>query len=113
MLQQMDIGLYPLPLDEEWVYGKSGLKALQYMALGLPVVATAIGANFRVIEEGKSGFLVTTPEEWLARLKLLIHNPGLRKELGQKARERVEKYYSIKANEPVYLEIINKVLALP
>ncbi|MEI9806555.1 MAG: glycosyltransferase [Bacteroidota bacterium] len=52
-LQRMDIGLYPLPLDEEWVYGKSGLKALQYMALGLPVIATAIGANFRVIKEGE------------------------------------------------------------
>jgi L-malate glycosyltransferase len=112
-LQRIDIGLYPLPLDEEWVYGKSGLKALQYMALGLPVVATAIGANFRVIEDGQSGFLVTTPDEWLEKLKLLIHHPSMRKELGQKARQRVEKYYSIKANEPVYLEIIKKVVALP
>lgn len=111
MLQRMDIGLYPLPLDEEWVYGKSGLKALQYMALGLPVVATAIGANFRVMEDGKSGFLVTTPEEWLEKLKLLIHDPALRKRLGQKARERVEQYFSIRANEPVYLGIINKVMA--
>lgn len=111
MLQRMDIGLYPLPLDEEWVYGKSGLKALQYMALGLPVIATAIGANFRVIENGKSGFLVTTPEEWLEKLRWLISKPELRKELGQKARERVEKYYSIRANEPVYLGIIRRVLA--
>lgn len=110
-LQRIDIGLYPLPLDEEWVYGKSGLKALQYMALGLPVVATAIGANFRVIENGQSGFLVTTEEEWLEKLKLLIYDPDLRKELGQRARRRVEKYYSIKANEPVYLGVINKVIA--
>ncbi|MET0393134.1 MAG: glycosyltransferase family 4 protein, partial [Chitinophagaceae bacterium] len=111
-LQRMDIGLYPLPLDEEWVYGKSGLKALQYMALGLPVVATAIGANFRVMEDGRSGFLVTTPEEWLARLRQLIHKPELRKRLGQAARGRVEKYYSIRANEPVYLGIIDQVMAL-
>lgn len=110
ILQRMDIGLYPLPLDEEWVYGKSGLKALQYMALGLPVIATAIGANFRVIKEGETGFLVTNPEEWLEKLKRLIRDPYLRKKLGEKARERVEKYYSVKANEPVYLSIIEKVL---
>src|SRR5690606_2998172 len=58
-LQRMDIGLYPLPLDDEWVLGKSGGKALQYMAVGIPTIATAIGANFRVIEEGESGYLVT------------------------------------------------------
>jgi glycosyltransferase involved in cell wall biosynthesis len=110
VLQQIDIGLYPLPLDEEWVYGKSGLKALQYMALGLPVIATAIGANFRIIENGESGFLVTTEDEWLEKLKALIKNPALRKNIGIKARERVEKYYSVKANEPVYLDILNKVL---
>ncbi|MEL7006841.1 MAG: glycosyltransferase, partial [Bacteroidota bacterium] len=45
-LKEIDIGLYPLPLDEEWVYGKSGLKALQYMALGIPTLASAIGANY-------------------------------------------------------------------
>jgi glycosyltransferase involved in cell wall biosynthesis len=106
----MDIGLYPLPLDEEWVYGKSGLKALQYMALGLPVVATAIGANFRIIENGESGYLVTAEDEWLEKLRELINTPALRKTIGMKARERVEKYYSVKANEPVYLNILNKVL---
>ncbi|HEY6502871.1 MAG TPA: glycosyltransferase family 4 protein [Chitinophagaceae bacterium] len=110
ILQRMDIGLYPLPLDEEWVYGKSGLKALQYMALGLPVIATAIGANFRVIEEGESGFLVTSQDEWLQKLKALINDASLRRRFGMKARARVEKYYSVKANEPVYLGIINKVL---
>ncbi|MBC7947564.1 MAG: glycosyltransferase family 4 protein [Chitinophagaceae bacterium] len=109
ILQRMDIGLYPLPLDEEWVYGKSGLKALQYMALGLPVIATAIGANFRVVSEGETGFLVTTPEQWLEKLRILINDPELRKRFGQKARERVQQHYSVIANQPVYLDILNKV----
>lgn len=109
-LQRMDVGLYPLPLDEEWVYGKSGLKALQYMALGLPVIATAIGANFRVVAEGESGFLVTTPEQWLEKLRILINDPEMRRRFGIKARERVEQNYSIKANAPVYLDILNKVI---
>ena len=107
-LQEIDIGLYPLP-DEPWVYGKSGLKALQYMALGIPTVAAAIGANFRVIEDGRSGFLVKNNEEWLERLEQLLENPDLRRSIGTRARERVQNFYSVKANEPVYLDVMNDV----
>ncbi|MEZ4884601.1 MAG: glycosyltransferase family 4 protein [Chitinophagales bacterium] len=107
-LQRIDIGVYPLP-DEEWVYGKSGLKALQYMTLGIPTVATAIGANFRVIEDGVSGFLVQKNEEWLKVLQQLLDNPSLRKEIGVKARQRVQDYYSIEANKHKYLDAFSKV----
>jgi L-malate glycosyltransferase len=107
-LSRIDIGLYPLP-DEEWVLGKSGLKALQYMALGIPTVATAIGANFRVIEEGVSGFLVKTPEQWQVRLRDLLDDPGLRRRIGEAARERVVRLYSVRANEPVYLDIFRRI----
>jgi L-malate glycosyltransferase len=108
VLQQIDIGLYPLP-DEEWVMGKSGLKALQYMTLGIPTVATAIGANYRVIENGVSGFLVSTPSEWKEKLILLMDNPDMRKQIGTEARKRVETLYSVKANEPVYLSVLKKL----
>ena len=105
-LQEFDIGVYPLP-DEEWVYGKSGLKAIQYMALGIPTVATAIGANFRVIEDGKSGFLVKTEQDWFEKLSLLIESPELRRTIGSNAREKVEQQYSIDANKNRYLSILN------
>lgn len=108
-LQRIDVGLYPLP-DEEWVYGKSGLKAIQYMALGIPTVATAIGANFRVIEDGVSGFLVRTEEEWKARLRELISNPELRRTIGLNARRRVEELFSVEANKHTYLEILTSVM---
>jgi glycosyltransferase involved in cell wall biosynthesis len=104
-LKKIDIGLYPLP-DEKWVLGKSGLKALQYMALGIPTVATAIGANFRVIEDGVSGFLVQTEEQWYSILEKLILKSDLREEIGKNARIRVEKLYSIKANRDIYLNIL-------
>jgi len=107
-LQRIDIGLYPLP-DAEWVYGKSGLKALQYMALGIPTVATAIGANFRIIEDGVSGFLVRTAEEWQEKIRLLAANPGLRQRIGVKGRERVEHDYSVRANRDTYLAIYDRV----
>jgi glycosyltransferase involved in cell wall biosynthesis len=108
-LQQFDIGVYPLPLDDDWVLGKSGLKALQYMALGIPTVATAVGANFRVIEDAKSGFLVLSENDWIEKLSLLIENPVLRRQIGEEGRKRVEKYYSIISNRDTYLEILNKV----
>ena len=107
-LQEIDIGLYPLP-NEEWVLGKSGLKALQYMSLGIPTVATAIGANFRVIESGKSGILVNSEEEWLRALEMLIDDASLRREIGTAARARVEKLFSVKANQEVYLSVFNRV----
>ena len=107
-LRRIDIGLYPLP-DEEWVLGKSGLKALQYMALGIPTVATAVGANFRVMEDGVSGFLVRSDVEWEARLGELAADPARRASLGRAARQRVEQHYSVRANEPVYREIFESV----
>ncbi|MBI3555640.1 MAG: glycosyltransferase family 4 protein [Deltaproteobacteria bacterium] len=107
-LSRFDIGLYPLP-DEEWVYGKSGLKALQYMALGVPTVAAAIGTNFRVIEDGVSGFLVKNEDEWLERLERLALDPALRRRLGESARQRVEAQFSIKANRDTYLGIFRSI----
>jgi glycosyltransferase involved in cell wall biosynthesis len=108
-LQKIDIGLYPLP-DENWVLGKSGLKALQYMALGIPTVASAIGANFRVIENGVSGLLVKTDEEWYTALEKLLIDAPLRKRMGMKGRERVEQLYSVKANRDQYLQIVQEVI---
>lgn len=105
-LQRMDIGLYPLP-DDEWVKGKSGLKALQYMAMGLPVVASNLGCNERVIENNVSGLLVNEMHEWYKSISNLIEQNQLRRFLGQNARLRVKKYFSIEANKKTYLSIFN------
>lgn len=108
-LQRIDIGIYPLP-NEEWVLGKSGLKALQYMALGIPTIASAIGANYRVIENGVSGVLVDTDSAWKSAIEKYILDPKLRRSHGEMARKRVESLYSVKANEPIYIDVINKVI---
>jgi glycosyltransferase involved in cell wall biosynthesis len=108
-LQKFDIGLYPLPIDNDWVLGKSGLKALQYMAVGVPVVATAIGANFRIMEDGKTGFLIKREEEWIEKIILLMKDPGLRKKMGEAGRKNVETYYSIEAIAPMYRKILESV----
>lgn len=108
-LQRFDIGLYPLPLNSDWVLGKSGLKALQYMAVGIPVIATAIGANYRIMENGKTGFLVKTNDEWIKALELLMDDAELRKKVGLAGRENVVRHYSIDANAPVYLSVLRSV----
>lgn len=108
-LQRMDIGLYPLPLNEEWVLGKSGLKAIQYCALGIPTIATNVGCNDRVILNNETGYLVKTEEEWLQKLLKLIQDSNLRKKIGLAAREHISKIYSINANKGTYLKILNGV----
>ena len=110
VIRRFDIGLYPLP-DEQWVYGKSGLKALQYMAAGVPTIATAIGANFRIIENGVNGFLVKTTEEWISCIRRLSKDKELRIQIGEKGMETVENRFSINANKEIYLSILHKVLA--
>ena len=106
-LQRIDIGVYPLSKDEG-VLGKSGLKAIQYMAFGLPTVATDIGTTSIIIKHKENGYLVNSEEEWLHSLGELIRNPELRKRLGSKARELVVQSYSINATKMKYLSIISK-----
>ena len=109
-LSQIDIGVYPLP-DEEWVLGKSGLKALQYMALGIPTVAQRVGANLGIIEDGENGLLAGSVEEWAEALRRLVRDPGLRRELGDAGRRTVAARYSVAVTGPVYLGVLDEVLA--
>lgn len=105
-LQKFDIGLYPLP-DKEWVYGKSGLKAIQYMALGIPTIATSIGANFRIIENERNGYLIQ-PDDikgWKDKIEKLILSPEQRKLFGIAGRETIIEKYSLEANKEKYLKV--------
>jgi glycosyltransferase involved in cell wall biosynthesis len=94
-IRKLDIGIMPLT-DDEWAKGKCGLKVLQFMACGVPVVASPVGVNNEIIKDGVSGFLAATDKEWLEKLSLLARNEELRRTLGQKGRKTVEDYYSLK-----------------
>ena len=93
-LQGGHIGVMPLP-DTEWARGKCGLKLLQYMALGLPAVASPIGVNQEIISDGENGFLASTQEEWHTALIRLCQDAELRVRIGQAARKTVEQEYSL------------------
>jgi glycosyltransferase involved in cell wall biosynthesis len=89
-----DIGISWIP-DDAWSRGKCGLKVLQYMAAGLPVVANPVGLHTELIRHGENGFLARTPAEWAEALIELVHNPALRRCMGEEGRRRVEEEYSV------------------
>lgn len=103
-LAKTDIGLMPLP-DDNWSKGKCGLKALQYMALGVPSICSPVGVNSTIIEDGENGFLAGSKSEWIEKIKLLIHSPDLRRKLGRAGRKTVEAKYSAKIIAPRVLEV--------
>ena len=108
-LQSFDIGVYPLPLDK-WVQGKSGLKAIQYMALGLPCVATNVGTNPMLITNNINGRLVKTEEEWIDALEELVRNPHTRRRIGKQARLDAVSNYSLHKISNTYDNILQDIM---
>lgn len=109
-LQALDIGVYPLT-DDEWVTGKSGLKAIQYMAFGIPCVATAVGTTPAIIRDGENGLLVRSMDEWLPALRRLIDDPALRRRLGEQARADAVARYSLRAIAGDYRRVLAETLS--
>ena len=104
-LQSFDIGLGPLT-DDVWTRGKCGLKLVQYLAVGVPVVCSPVGANKEIVSDGDVGFWARDTREWIEKLSLLIENPGLRKEMGKKGRKRIERQYSLQAIAPQLVDVL-------
>jgi len=101
-----DIGISWLP-DHPWSRGKCGLKVLQYMAAGLPVVANPAGVHAELIEHGRTGLLAATPAEWADAIAELAMNLELRRTLGNRGREFVERHYGASAWGPRFAAIIS------
>ena len=103
-LLQFNIGIMPL-LDTEFERGKCGFKIIQFLALGIPAVASPVGVNKKIIEENKNGFLCETREQWYIALEKLLCDKALREKMGITGREKVEKNYSVKSNAANFLSL--------
>ena len=104
LINRFDVGVMPLP-DSDWARGKCAFKLIQYMACGVPVIASPVGANNDVVNP-ESGLLAATSEQWLAALRILRDQPELRAAMGQAGRQRVVEHYSLQRNLPVLAKII-------
>lgn len=108
LLQECDIGVMPLE-DSAFERGKCGYKLIQYMGCGLPVVASPIGVNVSIVENGINGYLACSEAEWLSSLEALIGDPVLRKSMGAAGRQRVEQSYCVQVVAADLTALILKV----
>jgi glycosyltransferase involved in cell wall biosynthesis len=100
-----DIGVYPLA-DDDWARGKCGFKAIQFMACGVPVVASAVGVNREIIQDGVNGFLASTPDEWHCKITRLVDDVELRRRFATAGRETIERRYSLAVNAPALASVL-------
>lgn len=99
-IQQLDVGIMPLE-DSPWERGKCGYKLIQYLACGVPVVASPVGVNRKIVTHGQNGFLADTSADWRDSLRRLISmDAGQRRALGMNGRKCVESYYSLTSQAP-------------
>jgi glycosyltransferase involved in cell wall biosynthesis len=89
-----DIGIAPTPCDR-WTLGKCGFKIIQYMAAGLPAIASPVGANAEIVRVGETGVLPETAQQWADAIVQLAGDVELRRRMGRAGREFVEREYSL------------------
>jgi glycosyltransferase involved in cell wall biosynthesis len=108
-IQSLDIGIMPLT-NSPWARGKCGFKIIQYMACGLPVVASPVGVNCDIIEHGVNGFLAETDEDWNESIKILLNDKDLRLRMGSAGQKKIVKDFSLKTWGPKVSQIIRSVI---
>jgi glycosyltransferase involved in cell wall biosynthesis len=111
-LQRFSIGIMPAPHDP-WARGKSGYKLIQYMACGLPVIATPVGVNCEIVRGRENGYLATTEAEWRDALDQLIGDAASRSGMGAHGRERAVREYSLAVYAPRVVEILKSAASGP
>jgi glycosyltransferase involved in cell wall biosynthesis len=95
----LDIGLYPITTsasaNEEWIKGKSGFKAVQYLSVGVPFVMSPVGVCAEIGEPGVTHFNAVTDEDWYNSLNTLLSDKDLRTRMGAAGRKLAERQFRI------------------
>jgi len=107
-IQKFDIGLMPLT-NTAWNQGKCAFKAIEYMACGVAPIASAVGENVYLIQDGENGFLANNNQDWAEKIKNLYKNKESLALIGQRARLTIKDKYSFAANIPKIIKIINSL----
>ena len=106
---RFDVGIMPLRSDP-WSQGKCGFKLVQYMSCGKPVVASPVGINVSLVEEGRNGFLAGTAEAWFNALEKLCLDGRLREQMAANSLKKVEAEYNHAKNCRKYIDLVNDVV---
>jgi glycosyltransferase involved in cell wall biosynthesis len=107
LINTFDVGIMPLP-DDAWARGKCAFKLIQYMACGVPVIASPVGANCDVVTP-ECGLLASTDVQWLQAFQFMRDQPVQRARMGDAGRERIVAHYSLHQHLPRLAEIIHQV----
>jgi len=108
-IQSFDVGIMPLQ-NGAWEQGKCGYKLIQYMACGKPIIASPVGVNQQIVEDGVNGFLAESTDNWISTLKVLQGNCTLRENMGRNGRIKVEKQYCLQVTCPHLLSLLKSVV---
>jgi glycosyltransferase involved in cell wall biosynthesis len=108
LMHSFDVGIMPLP-DEPWARGKCGFKLIQYMACGLPVVASPVGVNIDIVDVGTNGYLATDCQAWEQLLTHLRDHPEERTRMGAAGCRKVEEQYSLQVTAPRLAALLKSV----
>jgi glycosyltransferase involved in cell wall biosynthesis len=106
-LAECTVGVMPLQ-DSAWERGKCGYKLIQYMSCSLPVVASPVGVNTEIVEDGTNGFCAATGTDWVVALERLLTDAELRSRMGRVGRLHVEAKYCLQVTGPRMVELLNK-----
>jgi glycosyltransferase involved in cell wall biosynthesis len=106
MSQKFDVGIMPL-VDGPFERGKCGYKLIQYMASGLPVIASPVGVNQQIVEPGVNGYLAESSVDWLDVLRELRDDREKGILMGQAGRRKAEQLYNLQGTAPRLLNILS------
>ena len=109
LISECQIGIMPLA-NSPWERGKCGLKLIQYMACGLPVIASAVGVNVEIVDNGVNGYCVNSEDEWIEKMRFLRSNLDLLPPMGINGKKKVESCYSLDKYKLFYAESLESLI---
>ena len=108
-ISKFDVGIMPLP-DDSWEKGKCGLKLIQYLSCGIPVIGSPVGVNDKIIEHGINGFKANSTEEWVKYFMILKNDSALREKMGNEGRNFIIKNYSLTVNSKRLVSLFKYII---